>query len=127
MEGIMNIEALAPGLSGFSRTAATTTGAEKIKENRDAADKKQSVADATAQNEKANSVQPEELLQSIKALTDNGAYSVRFELNKDTNEMVINLVEQESGEVIRQIPPEEVLGIHKMLSDLRGNLLQTTS
>lgn len=123
----MNIEALAPRQSGFSRTAATLTGAEKIKESRDAADNGQSVADVSAQNEKANAVQPEELLQSIKALTDNGAYSVRFELNKDTNEMVINLVEQESGEVIRQIPPEEVLGVHKMLSDLRGNLLQTTS
>lgn len=123
----MNIEALAPGLSGFIRTAATTPGAEKIKENREAADKNQSTTDATAQNDKANAVQPEELLQSIKALTDNGTYSVRFELSKDTKEMVINLIEQESGEVIRQIPPEEILGVHKMLSDLRGNLLQTTS
>ena len=123
----MNVEALTSGLSGFSRSAITTSGAEKIKENREAADKKQSAADATVQNEKANAVQPEELLQSIKALTDNGVYSVRFELNKDTKEMVINLVEQESGKVIRQIPPDEVLGVQKVLSDLRGNLLQTTS
>lgn len=123
----MNIEALAPGLSGFVRTAATTPGAEKIKENRDAAEKNQSATDSAAQAKKTDAVQSEELLQSIKALTDNGTYSVRFELNKETEEMVINLIEQKSGEVIRQIPPEEILGVHKMLADLRGNLLQTTS
>lgn len=122
----MNIEALAPGLSGFIRTAATTPGAEKIKENREAAEKNQA-ADSAAQAQKADAVQPEELLKSIKALTDNGTYSVRFEMNKETKEMVINLIEQESGELIRQIPPEEILGVHKMLADLRGNLLQTTS
>jgi len=123
----MNIEALAPGLSGFIRTAATTPGAEKIKENREAADKNQSAADSDAQAKKADAVPPEELLQSIKALTDNGTYSVQFEMNKETEEMVINLIEQESGELIRQIPPEEILGVHKTLADLRGNLLQTTS
>jgi len=126
MEGIMNIEALAPGQSGFSRTSVTAPGAEKIKQNRDAAEKNPS-AESSEKPAKADKVQPEELLQSIKALTEGGVYSVRFEMNKDTNDMIINLIEQETGEVIRQIPPKEILNIHKMLDDLRGNLLQTKS
>lgn len=122
----MNIEALVPGLSGFSRTSAPAPGAEKIQQSRTAAGKNLT-AESSEKTTEADKVQPEELLQSIKALTDGGAYSVRFEMNKDTNDMIINLIEQKTGEVIRQIPPKEILNMHKMLDDLRGNLLQTES
>ena len=98
-----------------------------MQRNRDQAKNDPTAETSTAATTKANQVQPEELLQSIKSLTDNGAYSVRFEMNKETNELVINLVEQETGETIRQIPPKEILGLHKTLADLRGNLLQTES
>jgi flagellar protein FlaG len=127
MEGHMNIEALAPGQSGYNRTSAMIPGAEKIQRNREAAEKSQATGESSGKEGQANEVQPEELLQSIKALTDQGAYSVRFEMHKETNELVINLVDQESGEVVRQIPSEEILGMHKMLSELSGNLLQTKS
>jgi flagellar protein FlaG len=127
MEGLMNIEALSPGQSGYNRTSAMINGAEKIQRNRDAAEKSQATGKSSGKEGQANEVQPEELLQSIKALTDQGAYSVRFEMHKETNELVINLVDQQSGEVVRQIPSDEILGMHKMLSDLSGNLLQTKS
>ena len=48
-------------------------------------------------------------------------------MNKDTNDLVIRLVDPKSGDVIRQIPAEEILGMHKTLADLRGNLLQAES
>ncbi|MEZ4483762.1 MAG: flagellar protein FlaG [Syntrophotaleaceae bacterium] len=70
---------------------------------------------------------PEEILQKIKQLTDNGNYSVRFEMNEPTQQMVIHLLDAKSGEEIRQIPPEELLTISKRLNDLRGNIVDTTS
>jgi flagellar protein FlaG len=72
-------------------------------------------------------ISPEEVLTKIKALTDDGIYSVRFENNDQSKELIISLVDSDSGEVIRQIPPEEVLGVSDKLSDLRGSLLDTTT
>ena len=108
----MNIEAITTGPTGFFRASATVPGADQVQRNREVA-KKNPQPRPLRKAGKANQVQPEELLQSIKALTDNGAYSVRFEMHKETDELVINLIEQESGEVIRQIPAEEILGLHK--------------
>jgi flagellar protein FlaG len=36
----------------------------------------------------------------------------------------VKIVEQESGEVIRQIPPEELLELEKYLSSPKGLLVQ---
>lgn len=122
----MNIESITTGQSNYSRTSSFSPGAEQVQRGRTTAQSNPAAGSSTEQG-KANQPQPEELLQSIKALTGNGAYSVRFEMHKETNDMVINLIDQKSGEVIRQIPPDEILGLHKTLADLRGNLVQTES
>ncbi|WP_028579333.1 flagellar protein FlaG [Desulfogranum japonicum] len=78
---------------------------------------------------KQNKVQSEELLNQIKALTENGLYSVRFEQDENVQELVVKIVDNETDEVIRQIPPEELLNLTKVLQDLglRGNIVDTES
>lgn len=68
-------------------------------------------------------IQPEELLSQIKALTEDGLYSVRFENDSENGEMVVKVVDRESNEVIREIPPEELRDLANQLKDLRGNLV----
>jgi flagellar protein FlaG len=70
-------------------------------------------------------VQPEEILTQIKALTENGQYSVRFENNQEFNELVVKVVDTETDEVIRQIPAEEVLGVRATLDELSGKIVDT--
>jgi len=70
-------------------------------------------------------VQPEELLNQIKALTEDGLFSVRFEKDKETESLVVKVVDRESGEVIRQVPPEELLSLSKRLRELQGNIVDT--
>lgn len=106
--------------------ATMSAGAEALERDRKLVTGEKA-AEQSAAAEKENKAQPEELLQNIKALTDNGLYSVRFEMNKDTQELIINLVDRESGDIIRQIPPKEILGMHKTLSELRGNFVETQS
>jgi len=72
------------------------------------------------------SVQPEELLNQIKALTENGTYSVRFERNQDLDELVVKVVDTKTDEVIREVPPEELLGVRANLEELRGKIVNTT-
>lgn len=49
-------------------------------------------------------------------------YGVEFELN-DTSRVITRIVDRESGDVLRQIPAEEVLAIAERLDELRGNLI----
>jgi flagellar protein FlaG len=73
----------------------------------------------------ANKVQPEELLSQIKSLTEDGLYSVRFENDQEVQELVVKVVDRETNEVIRQIPPEELMNLAQRLNDLRGNIVDT--
>ncbi|MDR2550735.1 MAG: flagellar protein FlaG [Desulfobulbus sp.] len=78
-------------------------------------------------SEKSSGMQPEELLDQIKSLTENGAYSVRFEKDQLSEELVVKIVDRESDEVIRQIPSEELLHLHAHLQELRGNIIDMAS
>jgi len=87
----------------------------------------ESMAAEVEQKEKAKAVQPEEILDKIKALTQDGAFSVRFEMHAKTRQFVARLVDAESGEVIRQLPPEEMLELAVKLEELRGNIVNAKS
>ena len=85
---------------------------------------KDSLVEATRESaRKEKKVQAEELLDKISALTEGGLYSVRFERDKQVNDIVVKVIEQETGELIRQIPAEELLGVRKALEDFRGNIV----
>ena len=81
---------------------------------------------ASGNQSEEKSVQPEELLNQIKALTENGTYSVRFEKNQDLDQLVVKVVDTETDEVIREVPPEELLGVRANLKELRGKIVDTT-
>ncbi len=87
---------------------------------------KEAPEELASEQSSAKSAQPEELLGQIKALTENGVYSVRFE-NNDLDQLVVKVVDTETDEVIRQIPPEELMELTKTLNELRGNIVDTVS
>lgn len=49
---------------------------------------------------------------------------LRIRVDSQTEQVVVKVVEQESGEVIRQIPPEELLELEKYLSSPKGVLVE---
>ena len=70
---------------------------------------------------------PEELLNQIKTITEDGLYSVRFERDTGSDRLVVKITDRETDEVIRQIPSEELLELSRHLEELRGNLVDTVS
>ncbi len=118
----MNTQALQVATTPIRSTISTDT--EAVKEKRENYSIDNAAEEATSPEEKA--IQPEELLNNIKALTEDGVYSVRFELNPNTNDLIINLVDSE-GELIRQIPPEDIIQMHEQMNDLRGNIVSIES
>lgn len=98
--------------------------AKSSEEARQAEKKKSDLAVEDLEEQKE--VQPEELLDKIKSLTEDGLYSVRFEMNEEfADSMVVKIVDRETDEVIRQVPAEEILELRQALDDLRGNLVDT--
>lgn len=71
-------------------------------------------------------VQAEELLNQIKAITEDGLYSVQFENDPLNNELIVKIIDRETNEVIRQIPPKELLELSKHLQELSGNIVETS-
>lgn len=82
---------------------------------------------APSSSEEESKAQPEELLSQIKALTEDGVYSVRFEQDTNSKEVVVKIVDQDTDEVIRQIPPEELLKLTQNLKELSGSIISTVS
>jgi len=118
MEDIMNIESL-----GAASTAAQ--GRSPVAEQVDTQRKnKEKVADEPQVSSVEKQVQPEELLSQIKSITENGAYSVRFEQG-DNSELIVKIFDYETEEIIRQMPADEILSLRQSLSDLRGNIVNT--
>ena len=113
----MKLEAIAPGNLGIAPRIGYS---EKLDQSRKAL---QSLPEKKVEKE----VSSEELLQKIKELSQDGLYSVRFETHPDTHQLVIRVVDQVSGDVIRQIPSEELLQISKSLQNLRGIVIDTQS
>ena len=116
----MNVDALSSN-TGNVKASLPAEQADRVRKQKDNAPE-----ELTVETPSAKSIQPEELLGQIKALTENGVYSVRFE-NNDVDQLVVKVVDSNSGEVIRQIPPEELMELTKHLNELRGNIVDTQS
>ncbi len=113
----MNIEAI----------NVQNTAEFQMRKTSDQASESRKQKDSQVQSEQIekNRVQPEELLQQIKALTKDGLYSVRFEADERTDDLVIKIVDRDNDELIRQLPAEELLKLREVLEDLRGNIIKT--
>jgi len=90
--------------SGASTPAAETDRREQKKPN-DAV--QPSAEELSKAVDKANS-----FLQSVQR-------GLQFRVDKDTNTTVVKVVDSESGEVVRQIPPERTLEMLREMSEMQ--------
>jgi flagellar protein FlaG len=95
---------------GIPKVASTTTTQGGTSEGADASgkpgDRKEApedIADTVSQINKA--------IQAVRR-------DLVFEVDKSTDKLVVKVVNQENGEVVRQIPPEEVLDMLKRMNEL---------
>lgn len=49
--------------------------------------------------------------------------SITFTKDKATDEVIIKIIDNETKEVIKQIPPEEIMKLKRFLTELQGLLL----
>jgi flagellar protein FlaG len=73
--------------------------------------------------EQATPVQVEQAVRQVNKALSLREVGLRFEVDKDTDKVIVKVVDRASGEVIRQIPNEEVVRIAKLMSDGKGLLV----
>ena len=115
----MHIETVGATIASPPRT---TEPVQQVESKRQASQQR-----PPSSSEEESQVQSEELLSQIKALTEDGVYSVRFEQDTSSEELVVKIVDQDTDKVIRQIPPEELLKLIQNLKELSGSIISTVS
>lgn len=63
----------------------------------------------------------EQLNENMKAWST----GLRFDVDDDTQKLIVSLVDSQSGEVIRAVPSDAALQISKMIAKFQGNSINT--
>lgn len=80
--------------------------------------------DASAEQvEEATPAQIESAVREINTSLQARSISLRFEVDEDTDKLIVKVVDAANGEVIRQIPNEEVVRIAKVMGKAPGLLM----
>ncbi|MDF0675081.1 MAG: flagellar protein FlaG [Nitrospira sp.] len=76
---------------------------------------------STFQDDRARIDRAATKVNEVLSLADLG---LKIEVDDETKRVVVKVIEQKSGEVIRQIPAKELLELEKYLSSQKGILLR---
>ncbi|QPK65684.1 flagellar protein FlaG [Methylomonas sp. LL1] len=76
------------------------------------------------QNEKSEQETSPELVKEAvdqgNSLLQMAKRNLQFKVDEETNEQVVKIVDSDSGEVVRQIPTEEMLAFIRRMQELEG-------
>lgn len=86
----------------------------------------EAVVSATPPAEQAPSKeQVQQAIQAIsKSVASSSASNLQFSVDDDTGKTVVRVVDKTTGDVIRQIPSEEVIALSKAMDQMTGLLLR---
>ncbi len=94
----------------------------KKAEDRKTEDKQQKVFNADDFAKDGN-VDRKEAMDRIEQAAVIFNRKIRLEVEEDLNIMIVKVIDSDSGEVIRQIPSEELVALSKNAKDLKGLLI----
>lgn len=82
------------------------------------------------ETEAPKKLSPEEMQEVIEvanAALKNANNSLQFQIDESLEQPIVSVVDQDSGEVIRQLPSEEIVRISRSIDSMRGVLFDTLS
>ena len=71
---------------------------------------------------KPSVIQVQQSLDDINNVLAGFSISVQFKVDPDYKELIVKVVDQETGKLIRQIPTEDVVKMSKAMDSLKGLL-----
>lgn len=91
---------------------------------------KTDASDGTQDADRKRTLVPEQLQEVVENLNKTADVfnkRLKFELDDETDRLVVKVVDRETQEVIRQIPPEEALEVAKKIERLIGLFVDETA
>lgn len=88
------------------------------------ANKKQGLYSVDAKGKPLDEKEVEGLVQDVQDYISEMNVDLSFKVHKETGEIVVQVVDSKTGEVIRQLPPEDVLKLRDKLKELRGLIFE---
>lgn len=73
---------------------------------------------------------PEDMTAAVRELTDalrNTTIGLQFEIDETTHKVVTKVIDRDTGELIRQLPSEEVMRIARAMTKLQGLLVHQSA
>jgi len=121
----MNITSIPSSLAGNAVAASALPDRQSLSRSANVNDARPN--EQTVSSESNNPSKQQAIEQAVKNVNDfvkpiNNTLS--FNLDQDTGQTVIKVVDLSTQEVIRQIPSEEMLAIAKALDTMKGLLVQ---
>jgi len=110
-----------PGNSGM-RGALPASPATGVKTDAALAPASKAAEEAKRDTDKPTAEQVAQSLQDINKVMAGFSISVQFQLDPDYKELIVKVVDQDTGKLIRQIPTEEVVEMSKAMDSLKGLL-----
>jgi len=81
--------------------------------------------------EKQEQVLPREEIEQVAEFLSESArlfnVGLKFNISEDVDRVIVSVVNKDTEEVIRQIPPEEIVDLAKRLNDMAGVLFNETA
>lgn len=110
----------------LSLSATTKAGQSQGLNATDQTETENDVTSASQTEEKNLLSQVEERIQgALEDASSESALEVRFRRDEETGASLVQFVEPDSGEVVRQFPPEDVLKFASRFQDITGDLFST--
>lgn len=69
----------------------------------------------------------EQALETLNGRLEAWSTNLRFSVDKETDRVVVTVLDTNTGDVIRQIPTEEALQVARSLGNLQGLALNTSA
>ena len=82
---------------------------------------------ATSDQSNAQKLPLDKALDEINEQMKAWSTQLQFEIDPNVHQVVVSVVDSESGDVIRTIPSEAVLKIAKMIVNMQGNGIKTSA
>ena len=111
------INSLTAGGAGAQRAASANAKADQI-----AAPVVRQAADVKAEIAKPSNDQLKQSVDDINKVLASSSISVQFQVDPDYKDLIVKIVDQDSGKLIRQMPTEDVVRISKAMDNLKGLL-----
>ena len=111
------INSLTAGGAGVQRAASAHTKIDQT-----AASVVRQAADAKPEIDKPSNDQLKQSVDDINKVLTSFSISVQFQVDPDYKGLIVRIVDQDSGKLIRQMPTEDVVRISKAMDNLKGLL-----